>query len=323
MGTILVVDDEAEFLMQASSLLREKYRRGMRVETAESPEEALIRIRSSAFGYDMVLTDLLFRNSLNNGIWLIEQIQAIRERRGYDPAPIAIGLTVEKSFKNAKTYNDIRERGGSFVSKLDPDLYLAAIDTALQNLQEQRIGPHIIFDHKVSGDPSLKTLLPHKREKCSANERLVSARIFNENDPDDGLIGGGIRPLLILDLLAHPIRYQRKLSIPDMISFMYNDEFYKAQLAEDLPFKNPEKVVQMNLNRIRTNLRHALKNRFDIEKVLITEYFDFVDGEPVDDPEMVQLLHERNRGGTRRVGVRLPKVTARYHLRARRSVRHI
>ncbi|HET9958387.1 MAG TPA: EAL domain-containing protein [Polyangiaceae bacterium] len=117
-GTVLLVDDEPEFLR---ALVRYLSRNTLRVEAYSSAHDAILRIRRG--GIDVVVSDISMPGM--NGL---ELLRAIREYEPDLPVLLVTGLPALESATEAIEYGALKY----LVKPIDPEALCASVDKAMK-----------------------------------------------------------------------------------------------------------------------------------------------------------------------------------------------
>jgi len=269
---ILLVDDEAKPRGDIAALLRAS---GYDVEEASTPESAAEMFLNRPFDFDVVLTDLDFRNSARDGSWLMREIIDIRSNRGYDLAPEIICLTGKIIDPNVA--NEIRQSGGQYLLKGLAKSYLLEVNAAIARISKFRnAGPSILFVHGAAQSSSYPVLRPRGRA-CTVGESISHAMILHGRRPTIPLKP---TPLRLLDFFAyraarHPIRLEEAANAYAL------DEFYSYWAGKNREAGISSDNIKTNVDRIRVALTEGLRNaglNVNGNDVLVSEVFNDDEG---------------------------------------------
>ncbi len=267
MGTILCVDDIRDHLDGMANPLRD---RGHQVTTASTPEEALRQFDASPFAFDVVLTDLLFRNSPINGITLMQVLLDRRDERGYGVNPEIICLTSE--MLDPEVANKVKIRGGQYVWKGSMQ-FVAEVEAALIRIQRFKDkGPTLLFVHTVAESAGWSESLEKKRycppgESVSAVYFLRSGQLMDDESVRDQRLPLSPIHMRLLDFLArHTVR--KPMRLQEVADSYSQDRFYARWLSA----KHDEVISRATVKAYVKRIRQA----FDAvglkgSEVLVTE----------------------------------------------------
>ena len=326
MGAIMIVDDDDTYTRSLSRVLSKRYFPRSVVEEY-SPAGALKRLQDTPYLYDVVITDIDFPGSADDGIRLAHKIARWKQTRRFSSAPKVICITSVMELSKVKTLLAARESGSQFSLKEDisvverarvSNLYIE-IDLALDVLRKERLGPTIRLDYWDSRPtPASRPAVPY--------ERIAGACIV------DGVTGHlhhlaiNPRPLFYLEYLCLHTRLNRSLSINEIAQRTIDSASSRIKRPSTRPVqershKHRDKAVEMNISRVRTALERALNDAKwpeSVDHVLITEYHSMITGELISDAE--EVLRIRSKLATKRnAGINIgptPGTTARYRITA-------
>ncbi|SRR6266567_3649084 len=232
MPTILCVDNVQKESEAIADVLR---RCGHRVTTAGSPEEALRLFDAAPYSFEVVLTDLMFRNSPMNGVRLMHELFDRRNERGYGPTPEVICLTCVEEMQEPNVVNEIIMRGGHFVPKGMARFYIIEVNAALGRIHKYKDkGPTLLFVHSAADAPNWNEPARKKRF-CPAGE-IISAvyflrvgQLLGDENVREQRLPLSLRYRQLLDFFA---RYtlQRAMPLAEVAHSFSQDEFYACWL---------------------------------------------------------------------------------------------
>jgi CheY-like chemotaxis protein len=254
MPSILCVDDTRDHL----DVIAEKLQGcGYDVTTAAAPEEALRIFDMSPFNFDVVLTDLLFKNSPLTGRVLMEILLDRRDERGYGVTPEIICLTGEEEmFNNPHLANDIKLRGGQYVEK-GSEQFIREVRAAIQRVQKfKEKGPTLLFVHSGAEDIGWSESAKRKRY-CPVGESISGVYFIRSGQlMDDESIRSQRVPLSpiharLLDFFArHTVR--RPMRLQEVADLYSEDPFYARWFNTKYDQGISRATVKAYVKRIRT-----------------------------------------------------------------------
>jgi CheY-like chemotaxis protein len=282
---ILYVEDRQRQRELVADRLR---RQGYDVVDEGDAKVGLAIFQSEPFGFDVVLTDLDFRETSGecDGVWLMNRILNLRDKRGYDPGPEIICMT--SVYIDPNLANRIRRRGGQFILKGSPQTYLLEIEAALERLETYRsTGPNLLFLHAAAENASWND--EHDRSPCVVGESVNSVYVVTSGNRERVPLSK--KPLLLFDYLAR--RASRfPLRVEEVANGFVCDEFYYFWMGRERDQTLSSDTVKVNVGRIRAGLSSVFQKiqlHHDPNHVLSTERIHDPDGE--DDDALAYRLH--------------------------------
>lgn len=265
MAHILCVDDNAPYL---KSMVERLQANNYEVDSTESPIAALSAFKQAPFKYDVVLTDMDFPCG-KDGEMLIAELVALREKRGYDPAPEIVCITGARSKMSPELVNRLRDKGCQYVLK-GTDQYFIETQAALKRLEEARTkGPTFLFVHAASPEYRWDD---KQNWGCVVGESVTEVCLLHSGRRIRIKLGPA--PRRLFDFLARRTS-TRAFSVEEVANAVSLDDFYSYWEGGNETVTSNS--VKTNVNRIRGGLRAAFKAMnlpFKPSEVLSSETYE-------------------------------------------------
>jgi CheY-like chemotaxis protein len=310
MTKILWVDDEDKVRRVTQRVLESV---GYEVDAVKTSEEAITLFEREPFGYEVILTDLTLKGSALDGEQLMEVIFERRDERGYDPAPHIICVTGQPDRQNSATVQRVEEKGGRYVTKGHPNVYLPLIEREVNRIEQLRHqGPTFMVIHALSG--KVGTSVIKSGTICPTGEAVTKILLSVSTEEVDLKLSPTEK--LVFDYLAR-MTQRYPLSLSEVTQGLSENRFYSLWFADGGPSKENVKKV---INTVRNKLMKALtlaKIGLKADDILVSED---ISSEDADSDEKISAPHNGKKKRPTDKKKNLKQV--QYQLRGRFIVRH-